>query len=148
MIKMVADIPAPQASHSLQPRALYESLADRLRERIFSHQLKPGDAMDEAALVHEFGISRTPVREALKILHYEGLLAGRTRCGMRVAVLTAPELSEAIFLHRLLTSHAKNEDGTCNGLLGRMLEIAESRLRLAYGPAFEQRLNESASLHN
>ena len=54
--------------------ALYEQVAERLRTRIFAHELKPGAWIDEQALAVEYGISRTPLREALKVLAAEGLV--------------------------------------------------------------------------
>ena len=48
------------------PRALYEEVAERLRQRIFARELEPGSWIDEIRLAQEYGISRTPMREALK----------------------------------------------------------------------------------
>ncbi|HET9701854.1 MAG TPA: GntR family transcriptional regulator, partial [Burkholderiales bacterium] len=48
--------------------ALYQEVAERLRSRIFAHELAPGAWIDEQALAESFGISRTPMREALKVL--------------------------------------------------------------------------------
>lgn len=121
----------------LQPRALYESLADRVRERILRHEFRPGEPIDEAALLVEYGISRTPVREALKLLHHEGLLTARPRRGMVVRVLSPEELREAQALHALLRRHARDTPGGGGPLLARMLEMAQRQLRLAHGPDFE-----------
>ena len=52
----------------LSPRALYQQVAERLREKIFARELEPGAWIDELKLAHEWGISRTPLREALKVL--------------------------------------------------------------------------------
>ena len=53
---------------SLTPRALYEEVAELLRERIFNRELSPGSWIDELKLAEQYGISRTPLREALKVL--------------------------------------------------------------------------------
>ena len=74
--------------------ALYEEVADRLRQRIYNHQLHPGEAIDEKALSVAFGISRTPLREALKVLHSEGLVELVPRRGCYVKRLDFEELSE------------------------------------------------------
>ena len=58
----------------IQRKALYQQVAERLRKRIYDHELRPGDAIDEKELCTAFGISRTPLREALKVLHTEGLV--------------------------------------------------------------------------
>ena len=55
-------------------RALYEEVAERLRQLIYGGELAPGTWIDERALVERFGTSRTPLREALKVLHAEGLV--------------------------------------------------------------------------
>ena len=57
---------------SLAPRALYEEVAELLRQRIFARELAPGSWIDEMRLAEEYGISRTPLREALKVLATEG----------------------------------------------------------------------------
>ena len=77
---MGATSPKPakkRTPRSLQPivsAALYQEVADRLREEIFDHVLQPGEWIDELALVARYGISRTPLREALKVLAAEGLV--------------------------------------------------------------------------
>ena len=53
------------AELSLSPRALYEEVAELLRQRIFNRDLTPGCWIDELKLAEEYGISRTPLREAL-----------------------------------------------------------------------------------
>ena len=79
-----ADLHTPRAA-AKEPRllegALYERVAVRLRERIVSHTLAPGSWIDEQTLAAEFGISRTPLREALKVLAAEGLVAEFRRYG-------------------------------------------------------------------
>ena len=47
---------------SLTPRALYEEVAELLRERIFNRELAPGSWIDELKLAEQYGISRTPLR--------------------------------------------------------------------------------------
>jgi len=60
------------ATPLLGHRALYVDVAERLRAQIFDRQLEPGAWIDEQKLSVEFGISRTPLREALKVLATEG----------------------------------------------------------------------------
>ena len=54
--------------------SLHDEVAANLREEIFSGRLPPGSFVDEAALCTRLEISRTPLREALKVLTAEGLL--------------------------------------------------------------------------
>jgi DNA-binding GntR family transcriptional regulator len=62
--------------------------ASELRDRILTGRLKPGDRLDLDHLTAEFGISRTPIREALLELSYEGLVAITPRSGMAVVGMT------------------------------------------------------------
>jgi DNA-binding GntR family transcriptional regulator len=62
--------------------------ANELRDRILTGRLRPGDRLDLEQLTSEFGISRTPVREALLELSFEGLVAITPRSGMAVVGIT------------------------------------------------------------
>src|SRR5580658_4366012 len=62
--------------------------ANELRDRILTGRLQPGDRLDLDELTTEFGISRTPVREALLELSYEGLVAITPRSGIAVIGIT------------------------------------------------------------
>lgn len=80
----------------IERRALYEAVADELRRRIYSDRLRPGAAVDERALCAELGVSRTPLREALKVLAREGLVELVPGRGARVRRLDPEEL-DALF---------------------------------------------------
>ena len=75
-------------------QALYMQVADRLRDQIYQHELIPGDPIDEMALCERFGISRTPLREALKVLNSEGLIELIPRRGSFVRSMEIEELNE------------------------------------------------------
>lgn len=75
-------------------QALYMQVADRLRDQIYQHELIPGDPIDEMALCERFGISRTPLREALKVLDSEGLIELIPRRGSFVRSMDIEELNE------------------------------------------------------
>jgi DNA-binding GntR family transcriptional regulator len=62
--------------------------ARELRDRVLTGRLRPGDRLDLDEITGEFGISRTPVREALLELSYEGLVAVTPRSGITVIGLT------------------------------------------------------------
>ncbi len=62
--------------------------ANELRDRILTGRLRPGDRLDLDQLTAEFGISRTPIREALLELSYEGLVVITPRSGMAVVGIT------------------------------------------------------------
>jgi DNA-binding GntR family transcriptional regulator len=75
-------------------RSLHDELRDRLRDMIIDGQLKAGVKIPERDLCESFGVSRTPLREALKVLASEGLVHLTPNRGATVAVLTVAELEE------------------------------------------------------
>lgn len=98
--------PAPAA---LTRRALYEDVADRLRAQIFARELEPGAWIDEMKLAAAFGISRTPLREALKVLAVEGLVTMKPRRGAYVAEMSREDVAQVYHLLALLESDAAGE---------------------------------------
>lgn len=91
---------------SLSPRALYEEVAELLRQRIFRRELEPGSWIDELKLAEEYGISRTPLREALKVLAAEGLVTMKVRRGAYVTEVSEKDLADVYHLLALLESDA------------------------------------------
>lgn len=79
---------------AIDQKPLYLEVADRLRERIYGQALKPGEWIDEKVLCDELGISRTPLREALKVLHAESLVELVPRRGCYVKTLDGDGLDE------------------------------------------------------
>jgi len=102
------DSPAA-AARSLAPRALYQDVAERLRQQIFTRQLEPGSWIDELKLCAEFGISRTPLREALKVLAVEGLVTMKVRRGAYVTEMSRDDVAQVYHLLALLESDAAGE---------------------------------------
>jgi DNA-binding GntR family transcriptional regulator len=94
------------AAPQLAPRALYQEVAERLRQQIFGRQLEPGAWIDELKLCAELGISRTPLREALKVLAVEGLVTMKVRRGAYVTEMSERDVREAYQLLALLESDA------------------------------------------
>ena len=91
---------------SLAPRALYEEVAELLRQRIFARELAPGSWIDEMRLADEYGISRTPLREALKVLATEGLVTMKMRRGAYVTEVNDKDQRDVYHLLSLLESDA------------------------------------------
>jgi DNA-binding GntR family transcriptional regulator len=96
---------APGVS-ALSRRALYEDVADRLRAQIFARELEPGTWIDEQKLSVEYGISRTPLREALKVLAVEGLVTMKLRRGAYVTEMSSEDVAQIYHLLGLLESDA------------------------------------------
>ena len=97
---------APSALPSLKPRALYQDVAERLHQQIFARQLEPGSWIDEKKLCAEYGISRTPLREALKVLAVEGLVTMKVRRGAYVTEMSREDVTQVYHLLSLLESDA------------------------------------------
>ena len=95
-------MPATSLSH----RALYEEVAELLRQRIFNRELEPGSWIDELKIADAYGISRTPLREALKVLAAEGLVTMKVRRGAYVTEVSEQDLAEVYHLLSLLESDA------------------------------------------
>jgi DNA-binding GntR family transcriptional regulator len=74
--------------------SLHDDVASQLRGYIFNGQLKPGSFIDEAALCALWSISRTPLREALKVLTAEGLVRHEPRRGCFVNEVTEQDLAD------------------------------------------------------
>jgi len=91
---------------ALTPRALYEEVAEQLRQRIFQRELAPGSWIDELKIAEEFGISRTPLREALKVLATAGLVTMKLRRGAYVTETSDKDLRDVYHLLALLESDA------------------------------------------
>jgi len=100
---------ASASSHILVPPALYEQVAERLRARIYTHELAPGGWIDEQALALEYGISRTPLREALKVLAAEGLVVLKPRRGCYVTQLSEQDIDEVFPVMAMLEGRVAEE---------------------------------------
>lgn len=70
---------------ALKPQTSAEDIRQRLATRIISGQLRPGTPLDETALAGEFSVSRTPIREALRLLAASGLVQQRPHAKALVA---------------------------------------------------------------
>lgn len=95
-------VPSPP----LSPRPLYQEVAERLRQQIFRRELEPGSWIDEQKLTQAYGISRTPLREALKVLAVEGLVTMKVRRGAYVTEMSADDVRQIYHLLGLLESDA------------------------------------------
>jgi DNA-binding GntR family transcriptional regulator len=89
--------------------SLHEEVAARLRQRIFDGELTPGAFLDEVQLAQELSISRTPLREALKVLTAEGLVRHEPRRGCFVAEVTEQDLDEIFPVIALLEGRCAYE---------------------------------------
>ena len=91
------------------PNSLHHEVASTLREQIFAGTLVPGSFLDEVALCERLSISRTPLREALKVLTSEGLLRHEPRRGCFVSEVTEQDLDEIFPVIALLEGRCAYE---------------------------------------
>jgi DNA-binding GntR family transcriptional regulator len=114
--------------------SLHDAVANRLREKIFDGQLAAGALVDEVALCADMAISRTPLREALKVLAAEGLVRHEPRRGSFVSQVTEQDLNEIFPVIALL-------EGRCALEAARNANDAD----IAALEALHQRLQEHAA---
>jgi DNA-binding GntR family transcriptional regulator len=110
-----------QDAPGYEPRA--QEIARHLRDAIYDGRLKAGEPVRQEAFAKEFGVSRIPVREALRLLESEGLVTIRPHSGARVATLDFAECEEIYKMRERLEPLALSES------IGRLTDdqIAETR---------------------
>jgi DNA-binding GntR family transcriptional regulator len=89
---MNSDALALETSLTITTRSLHDQVANRVRDLIIEAVLEPGIRIDEAKLIHELGVSRTPFREALRTLAAEGLVIIKPSKGVVVRKLTPEDV--------------------------------------------------------
>ena len=106
----------------IRPPSMHEEAAARLRTLIFDRRLSPGSWIDELTLAREWGISRTPLREALKVLAVEGLVTAHPGRGCQVTQMSEDEAAQLFPVMALLEGRCALEavqrasDGDLRGL--------------------------------
>jgi len=143
--------PAPAA----QPPTRGEIVADALRRAILLGAYRPGQRLDQATIAEQLGVSRSPVREALRTLAAEGLIETVPHKGARIPVRGADEVAELHTIRALLEGLAARraaeviDDATCDALgaiidealetedHGRLLEL-NARFHAAIYAVYEQ----------
>ena len=89
-----------------RPPTAQEAVLSELRRAIMTGELRPGEQVLQDALAEKFGVSRVPLREALKILEGEGQVTYQPHRGYFVAELDAVDLVEVYRIRDLLESEA------------------------------------------
>lgn len=88
------------------PGLIRDRVIDALREAIIAGRLKPGERIRERELVALLGVSRSPLREAIRILETEGLITSLAHRGARVSELSATDLRDMLHVRIMLESFA------------------------------------------
>jgi len=89
------DMPAPRSGDRVSSTTLPASTADRLRELITEGEIAAGTRLNERTLCDRLGISRTPLREAFRVLAAEGLIALNPNRGAQVVRLSNDDIRES-----------------------------------------------------
>ena len=87
-------------------KPLREVIFDTLREAIITGELKPGERLMEVKLAEKMGVSRTPVREAIRMLELEGLVDMLPRKGAHVAELSVKDIMDVLEVRASMDSLA------------------------------------------
>ena len=85
---------------------LREVVFNTLREAILTGELEPGEHLMEVKLANKLGVSRTPIREAIRKLELEGLVVMTPRRSAQVAQITKEDLTDVLEVRRVLESLA------------------------------------------
>jgi DNA-binding GntR family transcriptional regulator len=108
----------------IRPRLLHREVVQELREMILACELEPRSRVNEPSLCERFGISRTPLREAIKLLAAEGLLELLPNRGARVAALSEVEIDE--LLQVIGPLEATGSELACERITDEELEVIEA----------------------
>ena len=110
----------PKSRPATAPLTRSESLRLQIADEIVSGVLEPGTPLDEQELAARFGVSRTPVREAIRQLSASGLVSVRPHRGAVVALPTPSQLNDMF--------EAMGElEGLCAGLAARNMTVPDRR---------------------
>lgn len=110
---------------SIKRPTLHEELVERLRNLVVEDVLKPGEKVPEKQLCDSLGVSRTPLREALKVLASEGFVVLQANRGARVASVTREELENTFPV--LATLEQLAGELACQHMDSAEIELIESR---------------------
>lgn len=106
---------------------LRDVVFNTLREAILKGELKPGERLMELQLASKLGVSRTPIREAIRMLEQEGLAVTIPRKGAEVAKMTEKDMEDVLEIREALDELAAKIacDRITEEQLGRLNEIKE-----------------------
>ena len=92
----------PSRLAPLSRKSLREQIIDAIRNAIVEGRFRPGDKIPEAGLAEQLGVSRTPVREAFKLLEQQGLIDIRPKNGTYVASMNRAEAEDGLHVRAAL----------------------------------------------
>jgi DNA-binding GntR family transcriptional regulator len=143
-------MPSQDPSSQIERVPLHEEVTNRLRDMIVSLRLPPGERILELEVAQLLGVSRTPVREAIKVLTAEGLVELLPLRGAIVKAFSAKDARDMLEVIALLETYAgeracQADPARIDAILQmhqEMKRLFEARQRLAYF-ALNQRIHEA-----
>jgi DNA-binding GntR family transcriptional regulator len=128
----VQDFTEPRVRKVIVKELIHEQILAQIRHDIISNRWEPGQRLSEPELCSEFGVSRTPMREALKILETEGLVVLRPHVGGIVTPFDPPDLADKFELLTGLEQLAAakvarlRDSETLDGIMTLQLAMAQA----------------------
>lgn len=146
-----------QANESTQPwsgigvthQSLLSAVIKSMREAILKGRFRPGERLPEPMLAQFFQVSRSPIREALRMLEVEGLVEVNPRRGARVRLISDQEAAEVIELRAELERiNARNAAQRCDDSLRSALQrVLEEGNQAAANADTESLKNVNSRFH-
>ena len=106
VVKQMTQQPEQLSLKQLKSQSLHEQTLDVIRQAILNGEIKPGQALTETRLASDLGVSRAPVREALRILNTEGLVETVPYHGTTVRSLNKQDIQELYSMRSTLECFA------------------------------------------
>jgi len=126
------------------PGLIRDRVVDALRDAIIAGRLKPGERIRERELVSLLGVSRSPLREAIRILETEGLITSLAHRGARVSELSATDLHDMLDVRIMLESFAARL--FIERLDDRPLQAMQEQVERARAPGYQVDLQANFDL--
>jgi DNA-binding GntR family transcriptional regulator len=126
------------------PGLIRDRVVHALREAIIAGRLKPGERIRERELVAMLGVSRSPLREAIRILETEGLITSLAHRGARVSELSATDLRDMLHVRIMLESFAARL--FIERLDDRVLQAMQDQVERARAPGYQVDLQANFDL--
>lgn len=118
----------PSGAQALEAYSLVDLAVLRLSQEILSGRTDPGERLVEEHLTRRLGISRAPLREALRLLAQRGLVEHVPRRGVRVATLSDRDVHELYSVRDVLERHAVTTFPPTADLAGLQIALADMRV--------------------
>ncbi len=125
------------------PQPMADRIAEALRQAIVTGRLRAGVRINESAIATTYRISRSPIREALRMLQQEGLVTMQPRRGAFVTLLTSQDVLEVYGVKAMIEGYAtrlatgRMSDGDLETLAGYVRRMEEEATRPESGPYIE-----------